>query len=264
MRLGLHLRELSRLPMGVVASALLAAFTAVWSVASVGVLPPRLKPRELDMATASVQVVVDTPDSAVLDLRQSTEDLVPLKNRAVLIGTLMASAEVRGDIARRAGVPAERLQILVPRTPQQPRPVAQSGAKKGPRDLLASTDQYRLDVQANPTVPLLNIDAQAPTAAAAQRLADAAVNGLGDFLRGVAVSENTPQDMQVRLRQLGAAKGKVINRGIRVQVALVVFALVFALSCAATVLVARVRRGWRLADVARAGGTGTNGSAWNS
>jgi hypothetical protein len=243
----MHLRELSRLPAAMAASALLAAFAAVWSVASISLLPPGLEPRTLNMATASAQVVVDTPHSAVLDLRQGTDDILPLKNRAVLIGTLMGSATVRADIARRAGVPTERLEVVAPRTPQQPRPVEQSGAKKGPGDLLESTDQYRIDIQANPTVPLLNIDAQAPTAESARRLANAAVAGLGDFLRRVAASEKTPKAMQVDLRQLGTAQGRVINGGIQLQVMIVVFTLVFALSCGAAMLIARVRRGWRLA-----------------
>jgi hypothetical protein len=250
MRLGMHLRELSRLPVGVAASALLAAFVALWSVASISLLPPRVEPRALDIATASTQVVVDTPYSSVLDLRQGTDDILPLKNRAVLIGSLMVSGAVRADIARRAGVPLERLQVVPPRTPQQPRPVEQSGATNGPTDLFESTEQYRIDVQANPTVPLLNIDAQAPTAESAQKLANAAVHGLGDFLRRVAASNATPRGMRVTLRQLGTAKGSVINNGVQAQVMLVVFSLVFALACAATMTIARVRRGWQSAAIA--------------
>jgi len=250
MRLGMHLRELSRLPLGIVVSALLAAFAAVWSVADISLAPPGLSPRSLEMATASTQVVVDTPYSTVLDLRQRTDDILALKNRAVLIGTLMASAEVRAAIGRRVGLPADSIQVVAPRTPQQPRPVKQSGAKPQPNDLLKSTDQYRLDVQANPTVPLLTIDAQAPTPKSAQKLADGAVSGLGDYLRQVAASDNPPKNVKVTLRQLGAAKGSVINKGVQLQVVFVVFTLVFAFSCAATVMLARVRRGWLVASAA--------------
>jgi hypothetical protein len=250
MRLGMHLRELMRLPVGVAVSALLAAFAAVWSVASISVAPLGLKPRAIDVATAYTQMVVDTPESAVLDLRQPTNDLQPLKNRAVLIGTLMASAPVRSYIARRAGTTTPGLQVVAPRTPEQPRPVNQSGKKPGPRDLLKSTDQYRLDIQVNPTVPLLNIFAQAPSAKAAQELANASVTGLRDYLSDLARSERTPTDMQVRLRQLGTAKGSVINRGVKIQVILVVFVFVFALACAASIFFARVRRGWQLAEAA--------------
>ena len=247
MRFGMHLREMSRLPLGVVASILLAAFAAAWSVAHVSVLPPRLEPRELEMATAYTQVVVDTPHSVVMDLRQGTYDLAPLKNRAVLIGTLMASAPVRAYIARRAGIPSERLHVAAPRTPEQPRPVDKSGSKRGPRELLRSTDQYRLEIQANPSVPILNVTTQAPTAKAAEELANAAVSGLDDYLGRVAATEKTPRNMRVEIRQLGAAEGTVINRGIQLQVVGVVFILVLALSCAVTILLARVRRGWQLA-----------------
>jgi hypothetical protein len=159
----------------------------------------------------------------------------------------MASEAVRADIAHRAGLPIDRLQVVAPRTPQQPRPVEESGHKKGPGDLLASTDQYRLDVQANPTVPLLNIDAQAPTAREAQALANAAITGLGDFMQRVAASDHTPAGQEVRVRQLGATKGTVINKGFPMQVMFVVFSLVFAFACAASVFIARVCRGWRLA-----------------
>jgi hypothetical protein len=252
MRLGMHLRELSRIPLGIAVSALIAAFAAVWSVASISLAPPRLTPRALDMATASAQVVVDTPRSSVVDLRQPTYDILPLKNRAILIGTLMASQAVRADIAARAGLSTDRLQVVAPRTTQQSRPIEQSGHKKGPGDLVASTDQFRLDVQANPTVPLLNIDTQAPSAAEAQRLANAAITGLGDFMNRVATTDHTPTKQEVRLRQLGVTKGTVINNGVQVQAVFVVFVIVFALSCAATVLLSRVRRGWRVAAAAGA------------
>jgi hypothetical protein len=252
MRFGMHLRELSRLPVAAAASALLAAFAAVWSVAHISLMPPRLEPRALDMATASTQIVVDTPYSAVLDLRQGTDQILPLKDRAVLLGTLMASAAVHDHIARRAGVPPQRLQIAAPRTPQQPRPVEQSGAKKGPGDLLKSTDQYRLDVQANPTMPLLTVDAQAPTVGAAKGLANAAVAGLRDYVQELAASEKTPPKLQVTLRQLGTAEGSIINRGVRPQVIIVVWLAVFALACAACIVFARVRSGWQVAEAEQA------------
>jgi hypothetical protein len=265
MRLGMHLRELVRLPIGVVlASALLATFAAVWSVASISLFPPGLKSRGEGIATAQTQVVVDTPYSAVLDLRQPTNDIDGLKNRAVLIGTLMSSTDVRGDIARRAGIPVERLHVVAPRTPEQPRPVQDSSAKPGPGDLLKSTDQYRLDVQANPTIPLLTIDAQAPTAQASQRLANAGISGLRDYLKGLAASDGAPNGLQVRLRQLGAARGSVINQGVQAQVAIVVFALVFLLSLLAAMLIARVRRGWQLTAPKHDGDEGRAHPAWRS
>ena len=231
-------------------AVLLAALAALWSVAAIRVSPPGLKPRALDIASAETQVVVDTPYSTVVDLRQGVDDIEPLKERAVLIGTLMATQAVRADIARRAHIAADRVQVVAPRTPEQPRSLAQSGEKKGPGDLFKSTDRYSLDIQANPTIPLLSIKAQAPTPAKAQELANAAVSGLNDYLRRLAASEDTPDSLRVTLRQLGTADGEVINHSVQAQVIVVVFLFVLALACAAAVLVSRVRRGWQLAEAA--------------
>ena len=250
MRLGMHLRELWRLRAGVAASALLALFAALWSVVDIGLVPPRVQPRSLEMGTAFTQVVVDTPHSVILDLRQGAVDIESLTNRAVLVGDVMASTPVRSYIARRARLPVESLQIITPRTPQQPRPRTAPGTKARPSDLVRTTHQYRLDIQSDPTVPILDIYAEAPTAKAAEELANAAVTGVSDYLRAVAAAEQTPDGMRVRLRQLGTARGEVLNQGVQMQVAIVVFCLVFALSAVATVVIARVRRGWQLAAVA--------------
>lgn len=262
MKLGMHLRELSRLRLGVAASALLACLVTVWTVAEISLFPPKLTPRSFEIATAVTQVVVDTPESSILDLRQGTYDIQALKNRAVLVGTIVASAPVRTHIARRAGVPADALQIVTPRTPAQPRARAEAGRKKkGARDLLRSTDQYRLDVQANPTVPVLEFLAQAPTSGASQKLANAAVDGVRDYLRDIGQAQGTPQDKQVAIRQLGRAHGTVLNKGVGVQVALLTFLVVFAASCLAVSAIARVRRGW-LSETSPA--PAEPGQAWSS
>lgn len=247
MRLGMYLREISRLRVGIAVSALVAALAALWSVADVSVLPPSLHARSLEMASAYTQVIVDTPDSTLFDLRQSTDDIQDMANRALLVGSLMGSPPVAAYIARQAGVPADTLQIQAPRTPEQPLVNAVPGRSNGPSDLLRSTDQYRLDIEADPTVPFLDIYAQAPTASAAGRLANGAVDGVGDYLRQIAASERTPQGEQVQIRQFGRAQGKVINGGIELQVALLAFFFVFVGGCAISAGIARVRRGWSLA-----------------
>jgi hypothetical protein len=248
MRFGMHLRELWALRPGLAACVVLAVAVAAWSVADVSLLPPRLTPRTLEMGTAYTQVVVDTPQSSILDLRQGTSEIDALKNRAVLVGNVMASPPVRAYIARRAGLSPEVLQIVTPRTPAQPRPRVSSDRKKGPGDLFKSTDQYRLDIQANPTVPILDIYAQAPGAPASAELANAAVDGLADYVRELAARERTPEAMQVQLRQLGRARGDVLNQGIELHVAFLAFGFMLAGSCAALIFIGRVRRGWSLAE----------------
>lgn len=231
-------------------SFLLAVFVALSVAYKVSVLPPSLGPRSLEMGTASTRVMVDTSKSLVLDIRYGTGDFDSLTERAVLLGNLMASAPVREYIARRAHVPAEAIRATTPLTPDFPRPLAAEGEQKHTSDLLRSTDQYRLNIQANPTVPIIDVYAQAPTAKAAEQLANSAVDGLRDYL-GVTArlqSKRLNGDDQPLISQLGRARGVVINNGVRLQVLLLTFGFVFALCCAVSLFVGRVRRGWELGE----------------
>jgi hypothetical protein len=248
MELGRHLRELSRLRFGVAGCLLVATFAALSVSVKIGFLPPSLKSRSLTMAAASTEVLVDTPDSVVLDLRQDTNDVESLTNRSVLLGNVMASAPVLEFIGRRAGVPGSVIKATTPRTPNAPRPFETPETKKKAADLLASTDQYRLNIEANPTVPVLKIYAQAPSARAAGQLANAAVDGLRDYLGQIADSRGTPPQQRVRVEQFGRAKGTVINGGVSLQATVIAFLFFFAVSAAAAIFVSRVRRGFKLAD----------------
>ncbi len=239
---------------GLAAGLLIALFVAAWTSHDIGLLPPSLKSRNLEMGTASTRVLVDSPRSLVIDLTVETGDIEALTNRALLVGNVMVSAPVREYIARRAGVPLSKLKVASPITQQWPRPLAQSGEKKSTRDILNSPGEYRLNVKANPTVPVIDIFAQGPTAEAAEALANGAVAGLRDYLRVVAAEQGIEADHQVSLEQLGRANGGVINEGAGVTVAVLSFLLVFAAWCAALLYFARVRRGWLLqaaADGAR-------------
>jgi hypothetical protein len=252
MGIGMRLRKLWTLRVGVTLSLALAVLVSVWSVEKISLSPLTLTPRSLEMASASTHVVVDTPTSTLLDLRQDTYSLEALTNRAVILGNVIANGEVRQAIAARAGVPVEVLQITAPLTRQQPAARVEDGKQQSTSDIFKSTDQYRLSIQANPTVPLLDIYAQAPNAATAEILANSAVDELRSYLTTLAASEKTPADAEIQLMQLGRARGAIINGGIRWQVAMLAFVLTFVLSCGTLLFVNRVREGWRVATRAEA------------
>jgi hypothetical protein len=224
-----------------------SALIAVWSVASVSLSPFGLRSRALEMATATTHVVVDTPRSSVLDLRQNTYSFEALTQRAVLLGNVMANGPVREDIARRAHVPVDVLQISAPLTPKVPRAPAGAENQKHASDLLKSTNQYRIGIEANPTVPVLDIYSEAPTSEAATVLANAAVDGLHEYLQELATRQQIPASDQIRLLQLGRARGAVINKSVDWQTAIVAFVLTFAIACATVIYGSRVLRGLRLA-----------------
>lgn len=241
------MRKLWHMKVGVVVSLALAAVAAVWSVQEISLSPFKLTSRSLEMATASTHVVIDTPDSALLDLRQDTYSLEGLRNRTVLLGNVLASTQVQTDIARRAHVPIETLRVQAPLTREQAAPPVDSENARHTTDILKSTDQYRLNLQANVTVPMLDIYAQTPTADSAAALANAAVDELRAYIAHLAASQQTPAKDQIRLVELGRAKGVVINKGINWQVALLAFLLTFGISCSTVIFIARVRAGWRQA-----------------
>jgi hypothetical protein len=246
MALGRHLRELWRMKVGLVTSIILALLAALWSTHSIGVLPPKVEPRALETASATTRVLVDERSSSVLDLGVPTGDLEAMTSRALLVSNVMASAPVREYIARRADVPAEALQVSSPVTRDFPRQLAQSGTPKHVSDILASPDQYRLSLRANPTVPMIDVYAQAPTLEAARELANGAVAGMSDYLRDLGMRQNVSEQQQVHLQQLGPARGNVINAGVNVTLATLSFLLVLCSSSVAVLLIARVQRGWAL------------------
>lgn len=234
---------------GVAVCFVIALIAAVWSLASISLFPPKLTARSLEMATASTSVVVDTPRSTLLDLRQDTYELEGLTKRAVLLGNVIANGQVRQSIARQAGIPVEVLRVDAPLTARQPRPRADAENEKTAGDILKSNEQYRLNIQANPTAPVLDIYAQTPTAESAEALANAAVKSLQSYLAQLARSESTPETQQIQLLQLGPARGAVINEGVGWQVAFLVFLLTFVLACATLVFISRLSLGWRLASL---------------
>jgi hypothetical protein len=194
--------------------------------------------------------MVDAPSSAVLDLKVSTQNLAAMTNRGVLVGNVMASEPVRAYIGRRANIRPELLQVASPVTPDFPRPLASSG-KKSPRDIAKSPNEYRLSVQANPTVPILDIYAEAPTPEVAAALANGAVDGMQDYLDDLAKAQNVPSDRRVRLERFGHATGAVINPGVSIKLGILSFLIVFAASSVTVLAVDRVRQGWKVESVAR-------------
>jgi hypothetical protein len=232
------------------ASAAIALLGAMWSVEKISLFPPGLSPRSLEMATASTSVLVDTPRSVLIDLREDTYQLTSLTNRAVIVGNVMSSPEIRDSIARRAHVPADQLRVQPPLTPKQPETLAENGNEKRTGDILKLNDQYRLAIRANPTVPVLEIFAQTPTAESAVALTNAAVDAMRDDLSRLAETDKTPVDKQIRLLQLGPAKGGVVNGGIDFQVAFLAFLLTFAAALGAILFVTRLRSSWRVTALA--------------
>jgi hypothetical protein len=252
MQFGKHLRELSKLRGGLIASAVLALAVAFTSIYKIGLLPPKIQPRALELGAATTQVIVDTPVSQAADLSNINSDplaMLALNTRADLLGNVMASTPVRSYIARLVGVDASQIQATTPITANVPRSVTEPPSAARATDLVASTDHYKIDIQVDPTVPVITIASEGPSEDSAVRLANAAVQGLRQYLTDLSLRQNVPPSRQVKLEQLGPAHGGVVNKGMAVEVAMLVFLGVFGICCCAVLFLSRARQGWSIAKL---------------
>ncbi|HEX3803734.1 MAG TPA: hypothetical protein VHV75_12925 [Solirubrobacteraceae bacterium] len=243
MNVGIGIHKLWQAKARLLLCVVLATLAAILTVYKVS--PSGISSRHFEMASALTHVLVDTPTSSIIDLHESTYTLADIQDRAVVIGNILANDPVEAAIAKKAGVPDSLLRIQAPLTPKQSQPQVNSQTARHVTDVLKSNNQYRLDIEANTTIPMLDIYAQTPTAASAAALANAAVYELKIYLAQMAATEHIPVRSQIHLDQIGRATGLVINPGVDWQVALLAFLLTFAAALAATTYGARVRAGWR-------------------
>lgn len=257
MQLGALLHQLWRHKVGSALCLAFAVISAIWSLYHIALLPPGLTPRHLEIGAASTSVLVDAPHSKIVDLNANTQDFAALTTRADLLSNVMASSPVRGYIAARAHVPVSSIVAVASLGSDLPRSAFEPGSERRSTDLIHETDKYRLAISVNPAQPIMYVDAQAPDAAGAANLANAAVDGLRDYLRLMADQDKVRHSARTRLIQFGRAQGGIVNPSVNKELALLTFLISFAVACATFRVVLRVRHGWSV-DAERARRDGKN------
>jgi hypothetical protein len=252
MQLGMHLRELWGLKRGVALSTLLAAVLALSSVYHLGLLPPRLQSRSLSIGTASTALIIDSPRSQLTDVGAAA-DTPTLALRATLLGNVMSSEPIRAEISHLMAATPNQVAGTTRNTENVPRVLIEPGSGSNASDILSSPDHYRLEIQADPSVPVLRVYTQAPSQQGAVKLANAAVTALRDYTSGLAAQQHVPPSDRLRLIQLGAATGGIANPGADVEIGLLVFVGVFGIACCALLFISRTHRGWQMAKLAEQG-----------
>jgi hypothetical protein len=203
-------------------------------------LPPGLHSRDLEVAAASTQVLVTTANLAV----GGPADYLSLVNRGILVGNLMVSGPVLADIGHELGVPPSRIEGTAPMTADVPRTLIEPGSGGNVANLLASPDHYKLEIQADPSVPILHVYGQAPTKQSASRLVSAAVHGISRYLQQTESLSRTPPAQRLRVEQLGPVQGGVANSAAPTEIAVLVFSGVFGVSLWLIVIFTQIHRGW--------------------
>jgi hypothetical protein len=175
----------------------------------ISVRPLKLEPKALAIGAADTQLLVDTPRSALTDVRLGFE---PLAIRAAVFTRVMTTRAVRRSIANQLGVSPDFIETEAPIGVQT---VAnEPNDSQRSRKLLGQNLGYRLRYTAEPGQPTINISAQATTAEDARRLADGAAQGFIGYLARLQRNQKVSARNRVVVRQLGAAKGGTVGGSI--------------------------------------------------
>ncbi len=232
------LRDLWRLRLFVAGVCLLAVIAGAAVLFRIS-FPP--KSRSYDVGIATARILVDTPGSQVVTVAPKGSAL--LGYQANLLASLMVDGAIKSDIAQRTGVPPNEIvgvtDAATEPTTSGPTPVS---APTGPHRY-ALTTQILTD-SAGDDLPIIELDAQAPSRAEAANLANAAIAGLGDYIDSTAALERVPDANRLQLTSLGM-HASTVAQGPSVLIAIAAFVLVAGLGCGGILAVLAVVRAWR-------------------
>lgn len=241
--------------------AVVASIAALLAVYRVGLLPPSLESRTNVFATASTQILVDTPGSAFADLEASFD---PLDERASVFARFLASPAAIRLIAGEAGLPADAIEAQGPFDLNVPVFEREPTAEKRSSQIVGEGALYRLRFDNNPDMPIISVFAQAPTSSEAAELAGAAPAALRSYVEQIQARQRTPSNRRVEIRRLGDATGAVVNEGANLQIAALVFIVAMAAWCMLLIPARTIAQGWREivdADEGRSNGSGSRNGA---
>jgi hypothetical protein len=223
-------------------SLLVALLAAIASVTKVSVFPPSLEARDLQRGAATTRVLVDLPKQERGHV--SAPEFEAMSKRASLIANLLASPPVLHRVAATLGVDDGEVTAQTEITEGVPLALVEPNEEKRANEILVSHDGYRLDIQANPTLPIIDVYAQAPTPAEAAELADAVAPAGNEYTEVLADGDHFPTDNRVQLKQLGAAQSAAISPTAPIEIFALTFIVVFGVAFGLLAGAAAVRRGW--------------------
>jgi capsular polysaccharide biosynthesis protein len=188
------------------------ATLAVAAAAILVAVAVRMSMHSVPTGAATVQILVDSPDSALANLSQET---VPLTTRASVFAQVMTSAAVLEDIADSAGVPVGEITAQGPYSgPGQALDVVTPSEARS-NQLVAEQVKYKLTFIAQTNEPVVTASVQAPNAAAAARVAASIYPGVQHYVSQLQQQSATPVQHRVTIRQLGPPQAGPVNSSAR-------------------------------------------------
>ena len=161
---------------------------------------------------ATVQILVDSPDSALGNLSQET---VPLTTRASVLAQVMTSAGVLEHIAGSARVPVSEMTAQGPYSGPGESLDVITPAEARSNQLVGEGVKYRPTFVAQTNEPVVTASVQGPTAVAAANVAAAIYPGVQAYVTELQKQSKTPAAHQVTIRQLGPPQSGSVSSSAR-------------------------------------------------
>ena len=222
----------------------IAALAAILSAYRLSFSPPGLHSRALQVGAASSQILVDSPESALVH-GASLGTFEALSTRAKIYGEYLSSLAARAEIAKIAGVPARSISSSGPFSSATGQVDYESQSSEDrANEILKEGAQRRLVFTGQEGVPILTVDAQAPTAAGAVELADASFLALKRYVNNLS-ADGEDVKRGVTVRELGEPEGGTIGTGNDIVLMALAFLAVLVLGCAAILVIPRFTQRWR-------------------
>jgi hypothetical protein len=212
-------------------------------------LPPSFESRQYEVGIASGAVLIDSQSSQAVDLgtAEVKVDVGSLSARAKLLANLLVTRPLRDEIATEAGVRPDRLITELSSTTEPGAPPPEATEVTVRAD---DPDANIISLQTSETVPIITVNAQAPTEETAARLAASTIARLQEYLVTVAANNELPDIRKLVMRPLGQPTSAVAARGPGKRQAVMVFLFLLVLWCGGVVILARVAKAWWQAQAA--------------
>jgi len=219
--------------------------------------PPKIESRQYHAGIAASDVLIDSPNSQVVDvgggstdMEGATIDLNGLSTRARLLANLMSNSPLKDRIAKAAGISSSKLLVIAPTSADGTQPATPDSPSVKVK--LGDRDANVLALFVDETLPILTMRVQAPDPATAKQLAASSVSQLRVYLKTVASADQVPDARQLVISPLGPATSTTVVKGPRRLFAILAGLLVLALWCAITVMFPRLVKTWQEAARAEA------------
>jgi hypothetical protein len=199
--------------------------------------------------TASARLLVGPSNATATTLDTVTPETLMMK--APLLADVLSTDDMRARIAQRAGIRPDQLTVMGPAfgAPTVAVPLATRATEVA---AIAGTP-FALVVRSSEQIPVITMMAQAPSAAAAAKLIDAAGGTLRDFVEHPVTPVRKKHGARLVVQQLGPIEVRTIMSGHARILAVAAGIVVFGFWCCSIVILAglaRVRRNARARRVA--------------